>query len=60
MDDENYANYIARKSFRYFGGLCRKGFPSLTKPPAAGDWNIVVTPIPATAPLSPAIQIVDS
>jgi Domain of unknown function (DUF1883) len=45
MDDANYEYFTAGHTSRYFGELCRRGFPATLKPPAAGCWNVVISPV---------------
>jgi hypothetical protein len=41
MDDLNYANYRARRSYRYYGGFFTE-FPARLVPPTSGYWNVVL------------------
>lgn len=41
MDDSNYANYKASRSYRYFGGFFTH-FPARLTPPHSGYWNVVL------------------
>jgi hypothetical protein len=58
MDDANYESYSAGRSFRYFGGLCRAGFPATLKPPTAGGWNVVLSPTSAGEAFAHAVSVV--
>ena len=58
MDDSNFESYAAGHTFRYFGGLCREGFPTTLKPPSSGCWNVVVTPVKAGETVTHNVRVV--
>jgi hypothetical protein len=41
MDDSDYSNYKARRSYRYYGGFFTQ-FPATLVPPHSGYWNVVL------------------
>jgi len=41
MDDSEYANYRAGRSYRYQGGFFTE-FPATIVPPHSGYWNVVL------------------
>ncbi len=41
MDDSDYANYRADRSYRYYGGFFTH-FPARLAPPSSGYWNVVL------------------
>lgn len=40
-DDNNFANYEAGRSYRYYGGFFKE-FPAILVPPYPGNWNITL------------------
>jgi hypothetical protein len=41
MDDSDYSNYKARRSYRYHGGFFTH-FPAHVRPSHSGAWNVVL------------------
>ena len=41
MDDSEYSNYEAGRSYRYYGGFFTH-FPATLAPPRSGYWNVVL------------------
>jgi len=41
LDDSEYSNYQARRSYRYYGGFFTH-FPATLAPPRSGYWNVVL------------------
>lgn len=41
MDDSDYSNYKAGRSYQYYGGFFTH-FPARLAPPRSGYWNVVL------------------
>jgi Domain of unknown function (DUF1883) len=59
MDDSEYANYKAGRSYRYYGGFFKQ-FPARLAPPNSGYWNVVLDVGGARATVRHSMRVVST
>jgi uncharacterized protein DUF1883 len=59
MDDSEYANYKAGRSYRYHGGFFTH-FPARLTPPSSGYWNVVLNLGGGQATVRHSIRVVSA
>ena len=58
MDDSDYSNYKARRSYQYYGGFFTH-FPARLTPPRSGYWNVVLNLGGGRATIRHSIRVIN-